>query len=286
MAARWLPMALLIVMLLLPALFKAVVEIFFRKKSTACFVKLKNGLTDEISPVPLRVIFSIRVRLNLNRMMTFWGEQLRDPKWRARVEYSGIEHVLEYVDSGRSVLLTSVHYGSPREASTILRSRGLHVSALASGNLSPLEQKAVDVRDRLWGLNEVPVVINPLEMWKARDFLNEPGNMLIMLVDRKNNRRDMSGTFLGGQIQVAKGVVTLAEITNAVVVPVACTSIGLLSWRLWFGEGMEVIDDAGRLKHDDFCQQILGQLSSEMRQSPNQLHPTLIGSMMENKNNK
>ncbi|MDB4557796.1 hypothetical protein N9053_01470 [bacterium] len=284
LAVRRLPTSLLILVLFPPALIKTAIEIFLPKNTAAGYWKLIAGLTSTIPPVPIFKISWVRLRLNINRLMTYSGGQIRDPKWQARIEYSGFKDLLDQVTSGRSVLLASVHYGSPREASTIIRSQGLRLSALAYSRLTPLEEKSVKNRDQLWGLEHVPVILNPDEMWAARDFLREPGNMLLLLIDRQHNPRDMTGTFLGGQIRVAKGVVKFAEMTNAVVVPVACTSTGFLRWRLWFGEGMDCDGDANILDSQEFLQRILRQLESEIENNPEQMQPELIGSMIKTKN--
>ena len=89
---------------------------------------------------------------------------MREAKWQARIEYSGFDDLKEYVTSGRLVLLVSVRYGSPREASTIIRSQGLRLSALAHNRLSPLEEQSVKIRDQLWGLADVPVILEPRDV--------------------------------------------------------------------------------------------------------------------------
>ena len=284
LAVRRLPPSLLILVLFPPAIIKTAIEIFLLKKTAACYWKLSAGLTSTIPPVPISKIFWVRLRLNINRLMTYSGGQIRDPRWQARIEYSGFNDLLDHVTSGRSVLLATVHYGSPREASTIIRSQGLRLSALAYNRLTPLEEKSVKDRDQLWGLENVPVILNPDDLWAARDFLRESGNMLLLLIDCQHNPRNMTGTFLGGQISAAKGVVKFAEMTNAVVVPVACTSTGLLKWRLWFGEGMNCDGDANVLDSQEFLQRILLQLESEIEKNPEQMQPELIGSMIKTKN--
>lgn len=284
LAVRRLPTSLLILVLFPPAIIKTAIEIFLRKKTAACYWKLSAGLTRTIPPVPIFKIYWVRLRLNINRLMTYSGGQIRDPKWQARIEYSGFKDLLDHVTSGRSVLLASVHYGSPREASTIIRSQGLRLSALASNRLTPLEEKSSKNRNQLWGLEHVPVILNPDEMWAARDFLREPGNMLLLLIDSQPNPRGMTGTFLGGQISAAKGVVKFADMTNAVVIPVACTSTGLLRWRLWFGEGMDCDGDTKVVDSQKLMQRILRQLESEIEKNPEQMQPELIGSMIKTQN--
>ena len=155
---------------------------------------------------------------------------------------------------------------------------------MAYNRPTPLEEKSGKNRDQLWGLEHVPVILNPDDLWAARDFLREPGNILLLLIDDQHNPRKMTRTFLGGQISVSKGVVKFAEMTNSVVVPVACTSTGLLRWRLWFGEGMNCDRDANVLDLQEFLQRILLQLESEIEKNPEQMQPELIGSMIKTKN--
>ncbi|MCH2178867.1 MAG: hypothetical protein MK106_08690 [Mariniblastus sp.] len=284
-AARRLPVILLILLVLPLATGRAVVELFLKNKTSASFWKLNKGLTKSIAPVPLAAIFRARVRLGLNRLMTYWGDQLRDPKWKARIEYSGLEEVLERLNSGQSVLLTSLHYGAPREASTILRSLGLRLSALASDDLSLLEKKAVEIRDGLWCLEDAPVILTPKELWRTRDLLMRPRSLLLLLVDRNKNQRDLSGSLLGGQVQIAKGFVTLAQITEAVVVPFACTGTGFLKWRLWFGKPMDATVREGMQNKSDLCQRVLDELAAEIGKYPEQFQPQLIGAMLESEVN-
>ena len=206
--------------------------------------------------------------------MTFSCGEIRGAKWQTRIEYRGFNKLLNYIESGRSVLLVSVHYGSPRDASIIIRSQGLRLSSLAYNPLTPLEQKAWDTRIQLWGMQNVPYIFHPADMWEIRDFLREPGNMVLMLIESENDVRKISGSFLGGQMRAAKGFIKFAEMTDAVVVPFACTSTGFLRWRLWFGDGMEY--DANEVDATAFLQQTMQQLEAEVVAHPEQIHPELM----------
>ncbi len=273
-AVQRLPTHVLILVLFPPAFIKTTIELFIRRHTATSYEKLKLGLTQATPAVPLLKLFCVRLRLNINRTMTFSCGQIRSSRWQARIEYRGFNKLLHDIKSGRSVLLASVHYGSPRDASIIIRSQGLHLSSLAHHPLTPLEQRAWETRNKLWGLQTVPYIFHPADMWETRDFLREPGNLVLMLIESENNARHMTGAFIGGQIRAAKGFMKFAEMSNAVVVPVACTSTGLLRWRLWFGNGMEY--DGNEVEATTFLQQTMQQLETEVVAHPEQIHPELI----------
>ena len=110
------------------------------------------------------------MRLNINRAMTFSGRQIRDSRWQARIEYRRLDELVNCVNSGQSVLLTSLHYGSPRAASTIIRSLGVRIASLAHGRLRPLEQHSWNTRVEQWDLQSVPYIFYPTDMLEIKDW--------------------------------------------------------------------------------------------------------------------
>lgn len=277
-AVRRLPTSVLVLVLAPPALIKTTVEIIGRKRTAPCYSKLRKGLTRCIPSVGFPTLFWIRLRLNINRAMTFSGGQIRDSRWQARIEYRGLDELLNCVNSGQSVLLTSLHYGSPRDASIIMRSLGVRISSLAHGPLRPLEQSSWNTRVEQWGLQSVPYIFYPTDMWEMKDFLCEPGNALLMLIETENCERNMSAAFLGGQIRAAKGFIKFAEMTNAVVLPFTCTSTGFLRWRLTFGNAM--VYDGDACEPSTFLQQTVQQLEPEVSAHAAQIQPELIRALI------
>jgi hypothetical protein len=71
--------------------------------------------------------------------------------------------------------------------------------------------------------------------------------------------------------------------TDAVVIPVACTSTGFLRWRLFFGNGMVYEGDA--CKPSTFLQQTIQQLEPEILAHPAQIHPELVRSLLREQDN-
>ena len=275
---RRLPTSVLVLVLAPPALIKTTVDIFVRKRTAPCYSKLRKGLTRCIPSVGFPTLFWIRLRLNINRAMTFSGGQIRDSRWQARIEYRGLDELLNCVNSGQSVLLTSLHYGSPRDASIIMRSLGVRISSLAYGPLRPMEQDSWNTRVEQWGLQSVPYIFYPTDMWEMKDFLCEPGNALLMLIETENCERNMSAAFLGGQIRAAKGFIKFAEMTNAVVLPFTCTSTGFLRWRLTFGNAM--VYDGDACEPSTFLQQTVQQLEPEVSAHAAQIQPELIRALI------
>lgn len=277
-AVRRFPTSVLVLVLAPPALIKTTVEILVRKSTALCYSKLRKGLTSSIPMVGFPTLFWIRMRLNINRAMTFSGGQIRDSRWQARIEYRGLDALLNCVNSGQSVLLTSLHYGSPRDASIIIRSLGVRISSLAHGPLRPLEQNSWNTRVEQWGLQSVPYIFYPTDMWEIKDFLCEPGNAVLMLIETENGERNMSAAFIGGQIRTAKGFIKFAEMTNAVVLPFTCTSTGFLRWRLAFGNAM--VYDGDACEPSTFLQQIMQQLEPEVSAHAAQIQPELIRALI------
>lgn len=279
---RRLPTSLLILVLLPPAFIKTTIELFIQKHTATCYGKLQTGLTSATPAVPFLTLFCVRLRLNINRLMTFSCGEIRGSKWQDRIEYCGYNKLRNYLKSGRSVLLVSVHYGSPRDASSIIRSQGLHLSSLAYNPLTPLEQRAWDTRNQLWGLQDVPYIFHPADMWEIRDYLREPGKAVLMLIESEGKARTMPGAFIGGQIRAAIGFIKFAEMTDAVVVPFACTSTGFLRWRLWYGDGIEY--DGDEIEATTLLQQTLQQLETEVVSHPEQIRPELIRALISEDN--
>ena len=280
---RRLPPSVLILILVPPAIIKATIEIFIRGSSATCYSKLRKGLTKSIPSVGVTELLWVRLQLNINRAMTFSGGQIRKSKWQGRIEYHGLDKLLNCVNSGRPVLLASLHYGSPRDASIIIRSQGVRLSSLAYSPLTPLEQKSWNTRVELWGLQSVPYIFLPTDMWEIRDFLCEPSNALLMLIETMNTQRHVTVPFLGGQIRAGKGIIKFAEMTDAVVIPVACTSTGFLRWRLFFGNGM--VYDGDVCEPSTFLQQTIQQLEPEILAHPAQINPELIRSLLKEQDN-
>ena len=142
------------------------------------------------------------------------------------------------------------------------------------------ETSAVEVRDRLWGLELVPGVLSPNDLWGIRDVLRGRGNLLLLLADTNTNKRSLAGDFLGGRLLSAKGVATLSEIADAAVIPFTCTAIALLKWRIRFGKAVDCGRDVIANQVTAFNQGILDQLQGEINANPAQLQPELIAAMV------
>ena len=91
---------LLILVLLPPAFIKTTIELFIQKHTATCYGKLQTGLTSATPAVPFLTLFCVRLRLNINRLMTFSCGEIRGSKWQDRIEYCGFNKLRNYLKSG------------------------------------------------------------------------------------------------------------------------------------------------------------------------------------------
>ena len=281
LASYWLPVPLLVCLLYPMAMFLGLRDLFWVPRTSSRLKRLNNILPTGAIPVSTMNLLLGRVGLRLNRLMTLWGNQLREPKWASRISCEGIDELKELTNSGRSVLLATVHYGCPPEGLSIMRARGLRAAGLVYNHqVSWIEQIASRQRDERCGLGNAPLTISADDIWGARDFLREPGSLLLMAIDRTNKKKDPSHDFLGGSIRSPLGFERLAVISDALIVPVLFSSTGLLRWRLWFGEAIDPSGHADSSHQHAICLSILKQIEPAIIRRPELIQPELIGSMM------
>ena len=279
---RWfavvLPVWLLAILFLPPAVVLTLRELLFQEKSAKRLRCLNDVLPTKNKKTRFWRLFYNRLLLRLNQFSRFWVEQFNLPKWQARIQCDGTDRLQNMVHQGRSVILATVHYGCTTDAVCILRMKGFRLAGMVYDHqVSKVERAIYQSASESVGLENVPFSIRTADLWEARDFLRDAGNMLAITIDRANKKRDETCELWGRDVRVAAGVTKFAEIANAVILPSLFTSVGFMRWRLWFGEpiAFEDASDSG-----DTYQEIFNQLSPQIMRCPEQMQPDLIAAML------
>ena len=279
---RWVvvvvPVWLLAILFLPPAVVLTLRELFFQEKSAKRLRCLNDVLPVKHEKTRVWRLFYSRFLLRLNQFSRFWVGQFNLPKWQARIECDGIDRLQNMVHQGRSVILATVHYGCTTDAVCILRMKGFRLAGMVYDHqVSNVERAIYQSASESVGLENVPFSIRTVDLWEARDFLRDPGSMLAITIDRANRKRDETCELWGRDVRVAAGVTKFAEIANAVILPSLFTSVGFMRWRLWFGEP---ISFENNLDSGETYQKIFSQLSPQIMRCPEQMQPDLIAAML------
>jgi hypothetical protein len=213
--------------------------------------------------------------------MCFWPDKLRRKRWRHRCQFIGLERLEAALAEGRPVILTTLHYGDMTMLYHWLRSRGIGVAFLSARkrkSLPAFRNRLDSLADRVNGLEGVPRLIHPDQLWDAQDFLRIPHRVLAIAMERKGERAvTVNGP--GYVIHVSPGALCLADIVGAVVIPCLISSPRCLFSTIRFGEPVADADVANRDRHVLACEHIVHELMSWIAEKPEACGEGLLASI-------
>ena len=185
------------------------------------------------TPRNIRTRIQDRADLYLNGIVANFPDRLAAPKWLARCEIEGLEHLQEARRNGRLVALGYCHFGSFPIMHCWLRAMGLPVGGLVGGN-STMRTPLARLQDRFLPLPEVPVAMYLDQLRELARFF-AAGNILYMAVDAPTGKQ-MTVPFCDGwDFQMATGAIRFASRYEADLIPCSITDEGSWRYRITLG---------------------------------------------------
>jgi lauroyl/myristoyl acyltransferase len=231
-------------------------------------------------PRSLQQIWAGRVAMCMARFIRYWPDKLRQPRWRSRCQFAGLERLEAIIRQGRPVVLATLHYGNLTELYHWLRSRGIGVAFLTDASVPAYQNRFDVMADRVNGLEGVRrhIGIGHLQLGQVGDFLAVPNRVLVVVMDGYPTRRDVTVRGPGYGLRIAPGALHLAAISRAAVIP--CLFVAGTNLRCTIRLGEPLSDDvvADRDQHVLGCQSIVQQLGPWIGAQPEQSDPTLLRS--------
>jgi len=147
----------------------------------------RGGLMATRSP-PIRTraaqcrrTWASRVPLNAVKLLLFWPDRLRLPRWRSCLTTTGLERFESARATGRPVILATLHFGPTTAALPLLRREGRPAAALIIRDPATRARFRIAlqrVADRANGLDGVPALIAVAHVEQAIEFLRA-GHVLV-----------------------------------------------------------------------------------------------------------
>ena len=225
-----------------------------------------------------RRVWSGRVAMCMTRFLRFWPDRLRDGRWSSRCRIEGLECLDAALGSGRPVIFVTLHFGNLLELYHWLRSRGVVVAFLVSRDLGrmPAYRGELYARaDLANGIEGLPRFFQTEQLWEVRDFLGAAGKCLGTPMDTLNARH-LAASGPGYALRMATGILRLAVIVDAVVVPCLISSPGGLRSTISFAEPVPEEDLASRGRHAHACASIVRAFDPWIASHPEQCGPALL----------
>ncbi len=274
LAERTLPVPLLRLLLWPPAAALAAYELSPARPTYRLFGRLPPSLRPPLSRWRwLGRLWARRTALMMTRCHRFWPDRLRATRWQGWCRVCGGERLDSLLAAGRSVILPTLHHGSLNEAYHWLRSRGLPVAGLAARSKdywSPYRRHINSLADRANGMTGIPRFFEVDDVWGARDFLDKPGRLLLVAIDGYHGRRPVLARGPDFCVRVGAGVVRLAAIADAAVVPCLMTAPRGLAVELHFGNAVPEEHVADPRQHSAAAEYIVRELLPLVRARPEQ----------------
>ncbi len=213
-------------------------QLLYRGPTYRAFRKLPRSLRPEERRLRWGLrLWSGRTAMLMSKLVRFWPDRLREPRWRKQCRFLGAERLDAARSAGRPVILAALHYGNLNELGHWLRARGV-VSAILSGDdparISTYRERLGLHRDAAFGMEGLPRILRVDQLWDVRDFLNGPNRALIVTVDAEHKTRILVRGD-GYNLRIATGMLRLAAIVNAVVIPCAVRSPRGLTFEVILG---------------------------------------------------
>jgi lauroyl/myristoyl acyltransferase len=222
-----------------------------------------------------------RMAVCLNNVVDYFPEQLATPKWRDRCRINGLGHLQTAQRDGRAVVLAMLHFGPFGLTRAWLRSAGVPVAALSSGNVEnrPDFRRRLDEHIPLPGISTV-FFLNQLR--KASAFL-AAGNVLGVMIDNAKVQKQMAVPFCEGwTFWMATGAIRMAVQQHAELIPGVIIDEGGWHFRLELGRPVpgEFLD-----KESDWPlagKHLLHEMMPHLQAHPEQCHPDFILCLQKN----
>lgn len=223
-----------------------------------------------------------RVPLNAVKLLLFWPDRFRLPRWRFRATSTGIERFERARATGRPVILATLHFGPTTAALPLLRRDGLPVAALLVRDparawrfRNALQQIADDVS----GLGGVPARIGVADLERAVEFLRA-GHLLVLSVDGPRGRHLWS-TVDGHTLSLSAAVCQLAAMCQAVILPYLLTAAPSFRVTMHFGEPVPDALVFDYRRHQAACDHLHREFLPVVRTFPEQCYPVLANALRE-----
>jgi KDO2-lipid IV(A) lauroyltransferase len=179
--------------------------------------------------------------------------------------------VHEAKTAGRGIVFAVSHVGNWEIAGLIADDLGLNLMAVAEDLPNPLiTDWFLDVRSQ-FGI-DIVLTSDPSRRSKMVRRLKE-GGALALLADRDVTGTGVTVEFFGEETTVPAGPVALAELTNAVVLPVAAFFKDGGGYRIEVGDPVEIPTDGTRAERVKLgSQRVAKALEAQISKRPSQWH--------------
>ena len=282
LVSRVLPVPLLRALLLPPSILFTIYELFIARQTARSFGKYAGHFPRSTGKLNAAWrFFRMRINLSTTRFARYWPDQLGQHKWKRRIHLDGLEQVNAILDRGTSVILATLHYGCLKELFYTLRSVPLRIAALEyAAAIPPHQQRLESMADQVTNFVGLPYRFNLSELWGARDFLKQPGNVLLIVFDAAYEP-DVEVGFLDSQLRIATGIERMAYITGATIIPCLFQSMRGLEWRIWFGSPTTIAGALPARQRGQVCTKLLRQLEPMLAAMPELAGPQLLDAIVE-----
>jgi lauroyl/myristoyl acyltransferase len=202
---------------------------------------------------------------------TFWFRPRRRDAIIESVDRIHFEPVHEAKASGRGIVFAVSHVGNWEIAGLVADDLGLNLMAVAEDLPNPLiTEWFLDVRSQ-FGI-DIVLTSDPSRRSKMIRRLKE-GGALALLADRDVTGNGVTVEFFGEETTVPAGPVALAELTNAVVLPVAVFFKDGGGYRIEVGDPVEIPTDGTRAERVKLgAQRVAKALEVQISKRPSQWH--------------
>lgn len=164
------------------------------------------------------LLFKLRVRFHLTRLITHWPDRLSEPRWRERFKIEG--SVLdEAIKAKRPAILVSAHFGPFYLPGYLFRAAGFPMATFI-GDIVAAKSMVRRYKNRLThfpGLR--PFFSEEDHLREVCRFL-EQGNMLRMAFDYPTGKQ-INIRADGANVHFATGSIRLAALTDSILIPFA-----------------------------------------------------------------
>jgi len=223
-----------------------------------------------------------RVPLNAVKLLLFWPDRFRLPRWRSRATTTGIERFERARATGRPVILATLHFGPTTAALPLLRRDKLPAAALFirdPARDSRFRSILQEIADDVNGLGGVPARMGVADLDRAVQFLRA-GRLLVLSVDGPRGRHLWSKVN-GHALSLSATVCQLAAMCQAVIVPCLLTAAPFFRVTMHFGEPVPDALVFDYRRHQAACDHLHREFLPIVRTFPEQCYPVLATALRD-----
>ncbi|MBM3968000.1 MAG: hypothetical protein FJ308_23535 [Planctomycetes bacterium] len=186
-----------------------------------------------------RRVWSVEIILAMARFIRYWPERLREPHRTSRCQLSGTEHWTAALETGRPMVLVTLHYSDLTERYHRLRAYGTAICFLATRDLTSGPQARAyrnyldTLADSANGLDGVPRLFEPGQLLEVRDFLHQSGGMVAVATEELGQGHHDIAQSTGIGIRVSPGALRLAALLDAIRFRMSSVSIAVFRLVIW-----------------------------------------------------